>query len=92
MTGVPDEKKGEQIVVLYDDDAPSVEVLQERIRNSPLPNLWRPKNKNYFHVQQIPMLGTGKLDLQKIRGVAREIMDARPGALQRTVTKLMESL
>ncbi|MBL7114731.1 MAG: MFS transporter [Kiritimatiellae bacterium] len=92
VTGVPDEKKGEQIVVLYDDDAPSVEVLQERIRNSPLPNLWRPKNKNYFHVQQIPMLGTGKLDLQKIRGVAREIMDARPGALQRTVTKLMESL
>ena len=68
VTGVPDERKGERLVVLH--SLPSEEKLRElqsRIATSGLPNLWVPRSNSYFQVEKIPLLGTGKLDLRAIR-------------------------
>ncbi|MCF7855515.1 MAG: AMP-binding protein, partial [Candidatus Pacebacteria bacterium] len=92
VTGVPDPKKGEQLVVLYTDEAGDVDGLHGAIKQSDLPNLWRPKERNYFHVDRIPVLGSGKLDLKKIRIVAREFSEGRPGLLKSALHKLRESL
>jgi hypothetical protein len=35
-----------------------------------LPNLWRPRPDQFFHIDAMPYLGTGKLDLRKAREIA----------------------
>jgi hypothetical protein len=37
-----------------------------------LPNLWKPRPDQFFHAESLPHLGTGKLDLRKIRELAAE--------------------
>ena len=75
VTSAPDEKKGEQLVVLYTDDAGPLEQLKVSIKNSDLPNLWRPRDKNYFKVESLPVLGSGKLDLKRIKVIANEFVE-----------------
>jgi len=36
-----------------------------------LPNLWIPSADSFFEVEQIPLLGTGKLDLQAVKALAK---------------------
>jgi acyl-[acyl-carrier-protein]-phospholipid O-acyltransferase/long-chain-fatty-acid--[acyl-carrier-protein] ligase len=88
VTAAPDERKGEQIVVCYTEDAGSVETLQAAIKASSIPNLWKPKKDNYILIDSIPTLGTGKLDLKGIKEIAREFVEVRPGRIQRAVSKL----
>ena len=70
VTGVPDEKKGERLVVLHTlDDARLAPVL-EKLAAHDLPNLWKPRADQFFHIEALPYLGTGKLDLRKVRDLA----------------------
>lgn len=70
VTSVPDEKKGERLVVLHTlADAPLEETL-EKLARSDLPALWRPRADQFVHVESLPYLGTGKLDLRKARDIA----------------------
>jgi acyl-[acyl-carrier-protein]-phospholipid O-acyltransferase/long-chain-fatty-acid--[acyl-carrier-protein] ligase len=70
VTSVPDEKKGERIVVVYDQGVTDAETLQRFMGESPLPNLWKPGRDAYVAVDKLPMLGSGKLDLKGIREIA----------------------
>jgi acyl-[acyl-carrier-protein]-phospholipid O-acyltransferase/long-chain-fatty-acid--[acyl-carrier-protein] ligase len=70
VTGVRDDRKGERLAVLYTREAGDVSELQRRVRESGLPNLWRPRDDAYCRVDAIPLLGTGKLDLRCIREMA----------------------
>lgn len=70
VTGVPDEKKGEELVVLYLDEAGDPEKLHEIITNSDLPNIWKPRQSNYIKIDEMPVLGSGKLDIMKLRKMA----------------------
>jgi acyl-[acyl-carrier-protein]-phospholipid O-acyltransferase/long-chain-fatty-acid--[acyl-carrier-protein] ligase len=70
VTAVPDEKKGERIVVLYAREATNAETLHRLMGESTLPNLWKPARDSYVAVESLPMLGTGKLDLKGIREIA----------------------
>jgi acyl-[acyl-carrier-protein]-phospholipid O-acyltransferase/long-chain-fatty-acid--[acyl-carrier-protein] ligase len=70
VTSVPDEKKGERLVVLYAREAADVETLQRHMSESSLPNLWKPGRDCYVEVESLPILGTGKLDLKGIREIA----------------------
>ncbi len=73
VTGVPDEKKGERLVVLYQKlDASAVESVVEQLVVSELPNIWKPRRDQFFEVETLPYLGTGKLDLKRIKAVAAE--------------------
>jgi len=70
VTGIPEEKKGEELIVLYKDGAVSADKLYEIISRSKLPNIWKPRRNNYIKVDSIPKLGSGKLDLLGLRKIA----------------------
>jgi acyl-[acyl-carrier-protein]-phospholipid O-acyltransferase/long-chain-fatty-acid--[acyl-carrier-protein] ligase len=42
----------------------------EKLAQSDLPNLWKPRPDQFFHIDALPYLGTGKLDLRKVREIA----------------------
>ena len=72
VTGVPDERKGEKLVVLYTPDCGDPGWLQEALDRVPgLPNLWKPAPADYHRVDAIPLLGTGKIDLGAVKHLAR---------------------
>jgi acyl-[acyl-carrier-protein]-phospholipid O-acyltransferase/long-chain-fatty-acid--[acyl-carrier-protein] ligase len=72
VTGVPDEKKGERLVVLHRRLPVSVEELLNRLKEAGLPNLWIPARNAFHEVEEIPVLGTGKVDLKGLKGMAIE--------------------
>jgi len=71
VTSIPDEKKGERLAVLH---LPGIDVqeLSAKLKSSDLPNLWIPGIKNFVQVDSIPILGTGKIDLSKVRRIAQD--------------------
>jgi acyl-[acyl-carrier-protein]-phospholipid O-acyltransferase/long-chain-fatty-acid--[acyl-carrier-protein] ligase len=85
VAGVPDEKKGERLVVLHKlPDARLQEVL-EKLTQTDLPNLWKPRADQFFRVDSFPLLGTGKLDLRKVKDVAAQFAsNITAGTLQPT--------
>ena len=67
VTGIADDMKGESLVLL------TTQKLDQRwiavqLRQRGVPNLWIPKKTR--QIQEIPLLGTGKLDLRKIKELA----------------------
>jgi acyl-[acyl-carrier-protein]-phospholipid O-acyltransferase/long-chain-fatty-acid--[acyl-carrier-protein] ligase len=70
VTGVPDERKGERLVVLHKLPEPAIAGLLKRLPELDLPNLWIPKASQFIHVDEIPLMGSGKLELRKIRELA----------------------
>ncbi|HIJ67384.1 MAG TPA: MFS transporter [Planctomycetes bacterium] len=72
VTSLPHPKKGEELVVLYLADAASPHKLHEIVTNSDLPNIWKPRPNNYIKVESMPMLGSGKPDIMKMRKIAAD--------------------
>jgi acyl-[acyl-carrier-protein]-phospholipid O-acyltransferase/long-chain-fatty-acid--[acyl-carrier-protein] ligase len=70
VTGVPDGRKGERLVVLHTLTPEELKAALERLPGSGLPNLWTPRANQFFHVDELPHLGTGKLDLRRAREMA----------------------
>jgi acyl-[acyl-carrier-protein]-phospholipid O-acyltransferase/long-chain-fatty-acid--[acyl-carrier-protein] ligase len=70
VTSVPDDTRGERLVVLYTDPGMTPEHLHDRLTRTELPNLWLPKREDMHLVDSIPTLGTGKIDLQAVRRLA----------------------
>ncbi|MEN8127484.1 MAG: acyl-[ACP]--phospholipid O-acyltransferase [Planctomycetota bacterium] len=77
VTSIPDAKKGEQLVILYDKEKVDPDVLNNILAESDLPNLYIPKKDNLIGVDQIPHLGSGKLDIMKLRQIALEAKQQR---------------
>jgi acyl-[acyl-carrier-protein]-phospholipid O-acyltransferase/long-chain-fatty-acid--[acyl-carrier-protein] ligase len=73
VTGVPDERKGERLVVLHTLPDPSLHTCLDRLAKEDLPNLWKPKPDAFFRVEGFPLLGSGKLDLRRIKELARTL-------------------
>ena len=72
VTSIPDEKKGEQLAVLHTLDEDVIPGLLEKVTTSGLPNLFIPRKDAFIKVEQLPVLGTGKLDLRALKRVALE--------------------
>ncbi len=70
VTGVPDSKKGEKLVVLYSIKESKAKDIADKLQEIGLPTLWTPRWQDFVFVESIPLLGTGKLDLQKIKNIA----------------------
>ncbi|MEC8659772.1 MAG: AMP-binding protein, partial [Verrucomicrobiota bacterium] len=73
VTGIPDEKKGEKLIVLYSIDEQEIEKIYEDFSASDIPNLWKPRKEHFLKVDDLPYLGTGKLDLKGIKTMAIEM-------------------
>ena len=72
VTAVPDEAKGERLIAFYTRQDLAPENLWERLCQTELPKLWIPKRENLILLEAIPTLGTGKVDLRRIKDLARE--------------------
>ncbi len=70
VTGVPDDKKGERLVVLHKLADAQLQSCLEKLGQSDLPNLWKPRPDQFLSVDALPYLGTGKLDLRKVKELA----------------------
>jgi hypothetical protein len=70
VAGVPDEKKGERLVVLHRLREAELPGVLEKLSQSDLPNLWKPCPDQFFRVEAFPLLGSGKLDLRRLRELA----------------------
>jgi acyl-[acyl-carrier-protein]-phospholipid O-acyltransferase/long-chain-fatty-acid--[acyl-carrier-protein] ligase len=66
VCAVPDDRKGERLVVLRSQDI-DVSRLCDALKAQGFPNLWIPDKDMFFKVDAIPTLGSGKLDLASIK-------------------------
>ena len=71
VTGIKDEKKGEQLVVLYAGEM-NVGEVWDRLLKSSLPKLWIPRKETFYQIDEVPVLGTGKVDLMLVKKLAEE--------------------
>ena len=72
VSAVPDEKKGERLVVLHTLGDEELAPIQEKLAASDLPSLWKPRKDQFYRVEALPYLGTGKLDLRALKSRANE--------------------
>jgi acyl-[acyl-carrier-protein]-phospholipid O-acyltransferase/long-chain-fatty-acid--[acyl-carrier-protein] ligase len=77
VTAVPDQTKGERLIVLHKSMQQPISGILDRLQQAGLPNLWIPGHDCFIEVDHIPLLGTGKLDLRRIRELALERYNAR---------------
>jgi acyl-[acyl-carrier-protein]-phospholipid O-acyltransferase/long-chain-fatty-acid--[acyl-carrier-protein] ligase len=73
VTSIPDEKKGERLIVLHTLPEEGLRECLDRLAKSDLPALWKPRPDQFLHIQNLPYLGTGKLDLRRLRELALEM-------------------
>lgn len=73
VVGIADEKRGEKLVVLSTKYFDIPEVIR-KLREQGLPNLWIPKAEDFFVVNSLPVLGTGKFDLQAMKTLAEDLV------------------
>ncbi|MEE8126025.1 MAG: acyl-[ACP]--phospholipid O-acyltransferase [Nitrospirales bacterium] len=72
VTAVPDDRKGEQLIVLHTLEESTIPDILDKVSASGLPNLFIPRLDNFTKVDQLPILGTGKLDLRTLKRLALE--------------------
>jgi acyl-[acyl-carrier-protein]-phospholipid O-acyltransferase/long-chain-fatty-acid--[acyl-carrier-protein] ligase len=75
VTGIPDDQKGERLVALYTSPGISPGDLWRGLSQTDLPKLWIPKREDFYLVEALPTLGTGKLDLRQIRTMAAQLAE-----------------
>ena len=71
VTAIPDEKKGERLVVVHTLKDEVLKELLDKLAKTDLPALWKPRPDQFIYVEKLPYLGTGKLDLRKLREIAQ---------------------
>ena len=77
VTAVPDPRKGERLVVLHTPLKQSTAELCKGLTDAGLPNIYIPSPDSFVQVDALPLLGTGKLDLRRIKELAVEIFRDR---------------
>jgi acyl-[acyl-carrier-protein]-phospholipid O-acyltransferase/long-chain-fatty-acid--[acyl-carrier-protein] ligase len=84
VTSIPDAQKGERLVAFYAQNGVTADQLWQRLNSSELPKLWIPKKENLYWIESIPLLGSGKVDLKKVKMMAadRETTTLRDTPLQ----------
>jgi acyl-[acyl-carrier-protein]-phospholipid O-acyltransferase/long-chain-fatty-acid--[acyl-carrier-protein] ligase len=70
VTSVPDERKGERLIVLHTLPEDKLQECFAQLGKSDLPSLWKPRPDQFVYVQSLPYLGTGKIDLRRLKEIA----------------------
>lgn len=77
VTALPDAKKGERIIVLHlalTDTTPRD--VWKQLNERGLPNIYVPSQRDFYQVAELPILGSGKLDLKKCKQMAQDVAGA----------------
>lgn len=69
---VTDEKKGSYIVATVSKEVNKTEILRNMMKDLPMIALPR----QFVVIEQLPMMGTGKIDFRKVTGMVQEIMNS----------------
>jgi len=72
VTSLPDPKRGERLCVIHTDLSVPPDEICRRLLEKNMPRLWIPSVEDFVQVESLPVLGTGKLDLRRLREMARE--------------------
>lgn len=72
VTAVPDEKKGERLIVLHTEIPKSIDELRKGLSEAGLPNIFIPSVDSFQKVEALPVLGSGKVDLKGLKTMALE--------------------
>ena len=73
VTAVPDAKKGERLIVLHRATGNSIDDIRKALSEEHgLPNIFIPSADSFLEVEELPVLGTGKLDLKGLKTKAEE--------------------
>ncbi|MBI1913593.1 MAG: AMP-binding protein [Planctomycetes bacterium] len=79
VASVPDEKKGERLVVLHLSlDSADARQLSKGLSERGLPNLWVPGERDFYPIDHLPVLGSGKLDLKQVKEMALSAVQGSP--------------
>jgi len=71
VTAIPDEKRGERLIVIHRPLQQSPNELREKLSDEKgLPNIFIPSADSFYETEELPLLGTGKLDLKGIKDMA----------------------
>ena len=80
VTGIPEERRGEQLVVLHILDNSRIPEVLAKLAANGLPNLFIPPRGNFIKVDALPVLGTGKMDLRSLKRIAMERLGGSAGS------------
>jgi acyl-[acyl-carrier-protein]-phospholipid O-acyltransferase/long-chain-fatty-acid--[acyl-carrier-protein] ligase len=81
VTCVPDPTRGERLIVLYTSlNGHDIRTLCQRLRADGLSNLEVPAERDFFQVPELPLLGSGKVHLQRVKELALEQIQCHVGA------------
>ena len=72
VTAVPDERKGEKLVVVHKPLSKSAEAICAELVAAGLPLVWIPAVQNFMEVEEIPLLGSGKIALKAVAELAKQ--------------------
>jgi acyl-[acyl-carrier-protein]-phospholipid O-acyltransferase/long-chain-fatty-acid--[acyl-carrier-protein] ligase len=73
VTAVPDDRKGERVVVLHLPlEGTDVRALSDQLTGRGLSTLGLPAERDFYQVAEMPVLGSGKLDLKRLKEIALE--------------------
>jgi acyl-[acyl-carrier-protein]-phospholipid O-acyltransferase/long-chain-fatty-acid--[acyl-carrier-protein] ligase len=73
VTAVPDAARGERLVAFYTRMDVTPDDLWDKLCASGLPRLWLPRREHLLQLPEIPTLGTGKVDLRRLKQMALEL-------------------
>jgi acyl-[acyl-carrier-protein]-phospholipid O-acyltransferase/long-chain-fatty-acid--[acyl-carrier-protein] ligase len=78
VTAVPDTRKGERIVIVHTTLPMTGQEVGAGLREAGFPPLFIPSPDSFVHVDAIPVLPSGKVDLGAIRTIALERFSVEP--------------
>lgn len=74
VTAIPDGKKGERLIVLHLPlEGATVHEVWKRLGERGMPNIYIPGPRDFFEVSELPILGSGKLDIKLCQQRALEL-------------------
>jgi acyl-[acyl-carrier-protein]-phospholipid O-acyltransferase/long-chain-fatty-acid--[acyl-carrier-protein] ligase len=73
VTAVPDEKKGERLIILHTLGDEALKEVLTKLGETDLPALWKPRPDQFRKIETMPYLGTGKLDLRRVKELGNEL-------------------
>jgi acyl-[acyl-carrier-protein]-phospholipid O-acyltransferase/long-chain-fatty-acid--[acyl-carrier-protein] ligase len=80
VTCVPDPSRGERLVVLYlTGGHVNVPSWHQQLKRRGLPPLWLPSERDFHPVEELPVLGSGKVDLRRVKEMALRLQSEPRG-------------
>lgn len=80
VTCVPDPTRGERIIVLYlTGEEVNVPSWHQQLKRRGLPALWVPSERDFHPVEELPVLGSGKVDLRRVKEMALRLQSEPRG-------------